>query len=148
MTTIQPLARRERARAATIEEIKQTARDLMREQGTTDVRFSDIARVMGLTAPALYRYFADRDALLTALITDSFDELAAAIAEARDAVPVGATGARLLAVAEAYRSWARAEPERFALLFGLPVPGYEAPEEGTTTEAAQRAMSQLKAIFF
>ena len=47
----------------------------MREQGTTDVRFTDIARVMGMTAPALYRYFADRDELLTALITDAYDDL-------------------------------------------------------------------------
>ena len=40
------VSRRERARAATIEEIKATALALMREQGTTDVRFTDIARVM------------------------------------------------------------------------------------------------------
>ena len=45
----------------------------MREQGTTDVRFTDIARVMGMTPPALYRYFADRDELLTDLITDAYD---------------------------------------------------------------------------
>ena len=48
--------RRERARAATVEEIKSTALALMREEGTTDVRFTDIARVMGMTPPALYRY--------------------------------------------------------------------------------------------
>ena len=49
----------------------------MREQGTTDVRFTDIARVMGMTPPALYRYFADRDELLTALITDAYGDLGA-----------------------------------------------------------------------
>ena len=54
-------SRRERARAATMAEIKQTALELMRQQGNTDVRFTDIARVMGLTPPALYRYYADRD---------------------------------------------------------------------------------------
>ena len=43
--------RRERARAATVAEIKQVALDLMREHGTTDVRFTDIARVMGLPPP-------------------------------------------------------------------------------------------------
>ena len=53
--TADPLSRRERARAATIAEIKQTALELMSEQGTTDVRFTDIARVMGMTPPALYR---------------------------------------------------------------------------------------------
>jgi AcrR family transcriptional regulator len=143
-----PLSRRERARAATIEEIKQTARRLMHEQGTTDLRFSDIAREMGMTAPALYRYFADRDELLTAMIADTYDELGAVVAEAREQVPEDDVWGRFLAVAEAYRSWANSEPVRFALILGMPVPGYAAPEDGPTTEAAKRAMAQLKAIFF
>src|SRR5687768_8132657 len=77
-------SRRERVRAATVDEIKQTALHLMQDQGTIDIRFSDIARVMGLTAPALYRYFADRDELLTAMVVDSFDDLAATLAAARE----------------------------------------------------------------
>lgn len=141
-------SRRERARAATIEEIKEAALSLMREQGTTDFRFSDIARLMGMTAPALYRYFADRDELITAMIVDAYDDLGRAVAEARDEVPTDDPGNRFVAVAQAYRRWARDEPERFALILGLPVPGYHAPEEGPTTEAARRAMAQLKALFF
>jgi AcrR family transcriptional regulator len=139
--------RRERARTATIEEIKATALDLMRETGTTDCRFTDIARVMGMTPPALYRYFADHDELLTALIVDAYDDLGRAVAESRDAVPEHDLGGRWLAAAEAYRQWARREPQQFALIFGLPVPGYVAPQEGLTTEAASRAMSQLAALF-
>lgn len=141
-----PLSRRERARAATIEEIKQTATQLMRAHGTTDLRFSDIAREMGMTAPALYRYFADRDELLTALIVDAYDELGAVVADAREKAGDD-VWQRFLAVAQAYRAWAKAEPERFALILGMPVPGYAAPEEGPTTEAAIRAMAQLKALF-
>ena len=140
--------RRERTRAATIEEIKQTALRLMHVQGTTDVRFSDIAREMGMTAPALYRYFADRDELLTAMIVDAFDDLGSAVAAARDALPVDDPTGRVFAVAQAYRSWAHGEPQRFALILGMPVPGYAAPEEGPTTEAAHRAMAQLKSLFF
>jgi AcrR family transcriptional regulator len=139
--------RRERARAATIEEIKATALDLMREQHTTDVRFTDIARVMGMTPPALYRYFADRDELLTVLITDAYDDLGDRIAAARDAVPETDIGGRWLAAAEAYRSWARQQPEQFSLILGMPVPGYAAQEEGPTTEAAKRAMNQLSVLF-
>lgn len=143
-----PPSRRERARAATIDEIKQTAMGLMHQQGTTDFRFSDIARLMGMTAPALYRYFADRDELLTALIVDAYDDLGTAVAAARDQVPLDDPGGRFTAVAQAYRRWANDEPERFALILGLPVPGYHAPEEGPTTEAARRAMAQLKALFY
>lgn len=141
-------SRRERTRAATVEEIKQTARALMREHGTTDFRFSDIARIMGMTAPALYRYFADRDELLTALIVDAYDDLSAAVAARREQASPGDIGAHFLEVCRAYREWAGEDPERFALIFGLPVPGYSAPEEGPTTEAAMRAMTQLKSLFF
>jgi AcrR family transcriptional regulator len=139
--------RRERARTATIEEIKATALELMRETGTTDARFTDIARVMGMTPPALYRYFADHDELLTALITDAYDNLGRTVAEARDTVAPDDLGGRWQAAAEAYRRWATREPQQFALIFGLPVPGYVAPDEGPTTEAASRAMSQLAELF-
>src|SRR6185503_250029 len=139
--------RRERLRAATIDEIKQTALRLMRESGTVDVRFTDIARAMELTPPALYRYFADRDALLNVLIADAYTELGREVAQARDAVPVEDLGGRLLAVAQAYRQWARREPQQFSLIFGLPVPGYVAPQDGPTTEAAHGAMAQLSQLF-
>lgn len=139
--------RRERARAATVEEIKKTALDLIRQSGTTDIRFTDIARVMGMTPPALYRYYDDRDALLTDLITDAYDELARNLAAARTAAPADDLGAVWLATSQAYRQWARREPQQFALILGMPVPGYAAPDEGPTTEAAQRAMAQLSALF-
>src|SRR3954467_3211542 len=104
------LSRRERARMATVDEIKSTALDLMRQQGTTDVRFTDIARVMGMTPPALYRYYADRDELLTALIADGYGVLGAQVAEALRPLPADDLAGRWLAAATAYREWARSEP--------------------------------------
>ncbi|HEY8721228.1 TetR/AcrR family transcriptional regulator [Pengzhenrongella sp.] len=147
MTAEPVLSRRERTRIATVDEIKSTALALMREQGTTDVRFTDIARVMGVTAPALYRYFDDRDELLTALIDDGFRSLERRIAEAREHVPDADIAGRWLAAANAYRDWARGEPQQFALVLGMPIPGYAAPEQGTTTEAAKGAMDQLATLF-
>jgi AcrR family transcriptional regulator len=141
------LSRRERARAATIEEIKDTAREQMRESGTTDVRFTDIARAMGMTPPALYRYFADRDELLTALIVDGYGSLGAAVGAALAPLPADDLAGRWVAAASAYREWARREPEQFALILGMPVAGYVAPDEGPTTEAAKAAMSQLSSLF-
>jgi AcrR family transcriptional regulator len=140
-------SRRERARAATVEEIKTTAVELMRDQGTTEVRFTDIARVMGMTPPALYRYFGDRDELLTVLIADAYRDLGRFIAEQRDAVDEEDIEGRWVAAATAYRDWARTEPQQFALILGLPVPGYVAPEEGPTTDAAKDAMNQLSVLF-
>jgi len=139
--------RRERARAATLDEIKATALGLMREAGATDIRFTDIARVMGMTPPALYRYYADRDALLTDLITDAYVELGEQVAVASQGVPPRDFGGRWLQTALAYRNWARSHPEQFALILGLPVAGYAPPEQGPTTEAAQAAMGQLTDLF-
>ena len=141
------LTRRERQRAATVEEIKEVARGLMREQETIDVRFTDIAKEMGMTPPALYRYFADRDALLTELIAEAYRELGREVAEAREQCDPDDIGGRWIAVGTAYRDWARRESEQFALILGMPVPGYVAPEDGPTTDAAKDAMAQLSLLF-
>lgn len=141
------LTRRERQRAATVEEIKEVARRLMREQGTVDVRFTDIAKEMGMTPPALYRYFADRDALLTELIAEAYRELGREVAEAREQRDPDDIWGRWIAVGTAYRNWARRESEQFALILGMPVPGYVAPEDGPTTDAARDAMTQLSLLF-
>ena len=141
------LTRRERQRAATIEEIKQVARGLMRDHGGTEVRFTDIAKEMGMTPPALYRYYADRDELLTDLIADAYRELGGTVAEARERCAADDVAGRWLAVGKAYRDWARREPAQFALILGMPLPGYVAPEDGPTTDAARDAMSQLASLF-
>src|SRR5687768_1083798 len=141
------LTRRGRQRAATVEEIKEVARGLMREQGTVDVRFTDIAKEMGMTPPALYRYFDDRDALLTELIAEAYRELGREVATARERRDPDDIGGRWIVAGTAYRDWARREPQQFALILGMPVPGYVAPEEGPTTAAAKDAMSQLSLLF-
>ncbi|MGB9377825.1 MAG: WHG domain-containing protein [Mycobacteriales bacterium] len=145
-TELRRQSRRERTRAATVDEIKQTALAIMRENSTIDVRFADIARAMGLTAPALYRYFADRDELLTAMISDGFLDLSDCLSAAVEGIADDDIADRLVATAEAYRAWAKRDPQRFTLVFGLPVPGYTAPEDGPTVDAARRALSNLGAI--
>lgn len=138
--------RRERVRASTIEEIKATARRLMAESGTIEARFTDIARAMGMTPPALYRYFGDRDELLTALLTDGYNDLADRLTAGRDAADPTDVWGRFTGIARAYRAWAQEDHARYALVFGMPIPGYAAPAEGDTTMAAKRAMSALETV--
>lgn len=136
--------RRERVRAATIEEIKETAVRLMRETGP-DLRFADIAREMGVTAPALYRYFADRDELLSTLMADGFHELSIALKTAMDNADLNDLAARIRATAIAYRAFANADPQRFALLFGPPNPGYVHAEHASGP-AASATMANLEQL--
>ena len=132
--------RRERLRAATIDEIKQIARQHMAEKGAASLSLRAIAREMGMTGPALYRYFAGRDDLVTALIVDAYYSLAAALRVTRDAASEDDHAARVLQTARAYRNWALAHPADYQLIFGTPIPGYHAPPEITDPAAAQSMM--------
>jgi AcrR family transcriptional regulator len=138
-------SRRERVRAATIDEIKQTALRMLREHGA-DLRFADIARDMGMTAPALYRYFSDRDELLSALMVDGFAEMSAALTDALDAVPPDDLAGRIRAAAIAYRRFAAEDPPRFSLLFGLPNPDFGRHSEHSSGPAAGATMAALERL--
>ncbi len=76
------LSRRDRVRAATVTEIKDTARRILVAEGPDGLSLRAIAREMGMTAPALYRYFPSREDLIGALIADLYDELTAAVSTA------------------------------------------------------------------
>jgi AcrR family transcriptional regulator len=147
--------RRETTRAATIQEIKQTALARMRAQGTVDVRLSDVARDMRMSAPGLYRYFDGREGLLTALIVDALTDLAERAETARDAVPADDPGGRFMAILQAYREWALSDPEGFTLVFGPALSGLEkghqrdasgGAERGPDKAAALRAMDALRSL--
>jgi AcrR family transcriptional regulator len=122
------LSRRERVRQATVAEIKAVARAQMAAEGTAGVTLRAIAREMGMTAPALYRYFGSRDDLVTALVTDAYDALADAMEAAVDAVAPARHSDRVRAAFGAFRAWGLEHPTEFALIFGSPIPGYVAPE--------------------
>lgn len=133
-----PVTRRERQREATSAEIRDTARQHMRTTSPDQLSLRAIARDMGLTAPALYRYYDSREALITALIVDAYTGLVDEIERARDAVPADDLVRRLMAAALAWRGWALTHTHEFALVFGAPIPGYAAPEDGPTHEAGMR----------
>lgn len=135
--------RRERLREATLREIADAARAQLRAVGPQGLTMSAVAREMGLTAPALYRYVDGVDGLLTLLVADGYRSLAERLEAARDAVPVEDAGGRFVAIADALRTWAKADIAQYGLLFGSPVPGYVAPEDGPTTEVARRAATAL-----
>ncbi|MBF6181997.1 transcriptional repressor BetI [Nocardia otitidiscaviarum] len=135
--------RRERRRTETTAEIKEVALRLMAAGGPGAITLRAIAREMGMTANAVYSYFATRDDLVTALIRDVYGQLADAVIAARDARPGDDVAGRIMAWARAFRDWSVANPEGFRLVYGDPVPGYQPPEGGAAPEAEHRVCAGL-----
>src|SRR6266487_5826544 len=144
MPAPEPPPMRERYRAHVRHEVKQAALRQLAESGPAAVSVSAIGKQLGVSGPALYRYFASRDELLTELMIDAYHDLADALAAASRA-PTPGPRARLEGLARAYRSWALAQPHRYRLLFGPPLPGYDAHAH-RLVEAAQAAMNLLLGV--
>ncbi|MCC3774460.1 TetR/AcrR family transcriptional regulator [Streptomyces sp. UNOB3_S3] len=113
--------RRHRVREEALAEILRTGRRLLVEEGPGAVTLRAIAREMGMTAPGLYRYYAGHRDLIQALTSSLYDELAAALAAARDRNPAAGPGPRLREVCRELRRWALDHPREFGLLFAKPV---------------------------
>jgi len=119
---------RQRARAELTREIREEARRQLAETGAPGLSLRAVARELGMVSSALYRYFPSRDDLLTALIIDAYNALGEAAEAAVAADPGRGPRARWLAACRAIRAWALENPHEYALIYGSPVPGYQAPE--------------------
>ncbi|MFI9235493.1 TetR/AcrR family transcriptional regulator [Streptomyces sp. NPDC053079] len=119
---------RERYRTQVRAEIKAHAWEQIATAGASALSLNAIAKQMGMSGPALYRYFASRDELITELIREAYRSLAETLRKtsATDADPADLAG-----LAHALRGWALEDPQRYFLIYGTPVPGYHAPEDIT-----------------
>jgi AcrR family transcriptional regulator len=151
----QVLSRRDRVRAATVQEIKQTARRLLIEQGPDAVTLRAIAREMGMTAPGLYRYFGSHEELVKHVIADLFSELADDLSAAIGAAGTAAAGqgevpqltAKMIAACQAFRRWALSHKAEYSLLFGTPLLSIE-DRDDIVDECARRFAATFFTLFF
>ena len=166
----EPGTRRERQRAATVQEIKDVARRLLVDQGTSALTLRAIAREMGVTAPALYRYFDGHEALVEALAADFYDELSDAMEAATAAVSAHSAGTaqgpgdtpspghaegpgrtvalRLMAAATTFRTWSVGHPAEFSMIFGTPIPGVDLYDEDSPACLAGQRFGLVFAALF
>ncbi|MFJ6483626.1 MULTISPECIES: TetR/AcrR family transcriptional regulator [unclassified Streptomyces] len=129
---------RERYRQQVREEVKEKAWQQIAGSGASALSLNAIAKQMGMSGPALYRYFANRDELITELIRDAYRSLADAFVAAAGG---GAGRPDPAGLAQVLRTWALADPHRYFLVYGTPVPGYHAPPD--VTVIASELMSVL-----
>ena len=127
------------------EAIKETAWKQIANYGAPALSLRAIARELKITAPAIYNYFPDRDALVTALIIDAFTSFGDWQLKARDSVSEEDLPGRMSAIGLAYRNWAHAFPQRYQLIFGTPIPGYKGPFEKIFPSSA-RSLSALVSV--
>ena len=119
---------------------------LLAERTADDLSLRELARVVGVSATAVYRHFPDKAALMGALAQAGLDRLAAAQHAAFDAAKE--TGDGFAATGRAYVRFALANPALFRLVFSTPRPagfltgGAPAEEEAMAFLMANAAASR------
>jgi AcrR family transcriptional regulator len=139
-----PATARARAREQLTAEIKATARRHLAEVGAAGLSLRAVARELGMASSAVYRYFENRDALLTALIVDTFDAVGE-VAEIAIAPGPHEVLPRWTRLSEHIRHWALAHPHDYALVYGSPVPGYKAPDD-TVMPAGRVSLAFMQVV--
>jgi AcrR family transcriptional regulator len=106
---------------------------LLEESGAAALGLREMARLVGVSAAAPYRHFADRKALLEAVAAQGFRDFTAAMEQAIAGVEPGEQLARM---AQAYVGFARQQPALFRLMFSSELHPYRDPELREQADAA------------
>lgn len=122
--------RRERSKADTDREIREQARALLIDRGPDAVTLRAIARKVGITAPALYRYYTSREDLVEHIRTDICTDLAAELDVDLAGIPEDDVVGQVLAICRGFRLWAIAHPQEFSLVFASPAEQSSAQDGG------------------
>jgi len=132
----------------TREKIFNAASRLLAQEGVAGLSIRKIAKEAGLSPMGLYRHFADKEALINALMADGFVAWDARVAEIDIADPV----AWLEAFMEAFLAFSTEEPHLFDAAFFLPAsqarqfPDDFAARRSPTLSLAMTKIDQAKAL--
>ncbi|BBZ33456.1 TetR family transcriptional regulator [Mycolicibacterium confluentis] len=144
--TLVPVGKRAETRERIEAQVIEIGRQHLATCGAAGLSLRAVARELGMVSSAVYRYVANRDELLTLLLVDAYTELADAVDGARGRIEGGAWDRQVMEIAHAVRRWAVEHPERWALLYGSPVPGYHAPRDVTVAPGTRVARALFEAI--
>ncbi|GLF93206.1 TetR/AcrR family transcriptional regulator [Streptomyces yaizuensis] len=125
-------SRRERLRAELARDARLAAREIIATEGLAGLSLSGVARRVGVSPPALYRYFDGRSGLVRALYDDLTAEIVAEITGASGRQDPDDFSARLHAATRAVLDWSTANRAEFGLLMGgsFPRADGESPDLG------------------
>ncbi len=125
------------------QDILQAAREIIAEEGAGALSIRGIARRIGYSAPALYEYYAGKEAIAEALFVEGFRKLAEAMEQIEQTVadPL----ARLHDLGIIYRQFAIAHPQEYSLMFSRPIPEFQPSQEDL--DIASTAFAPLQHTF-
>lgn len=106
---------------------------LLEERGAAALGLREIARLVGVSAAAPYRHFADRKALLEAVAAEGFRQFTAAMQQAAEGKP---EAEQLAVMAFAYVRFALDQPALFRLMFSSELHPYRDPDLRAQADAA------------
>lgn len=119
------------------------AERLLAEQAGKAFTLREVARAAGVSHNAPYNHFVDRRALLAAIATRGFDDLAATLQQDLASVDIEDVAARIRATAKSYVAYAMAYPARYRLMFSAELAGCE---DGAFQAAGERAFKVLQEL--
>jgi AcrR family transcriptional regulator len=114
---------------------------LIKRRGTAALSLREVAKRAGVSASAVYRHYADKEALLAAVAAEGFAGLNAAFAAALAGSGGRASRARLIALGEAYVAFALKYPEQYRLMFGQ---GRANSQDGRLNREARESFRYLE----
>ncbi len=127
-----PTGVRARRRAEVERRIVEVGRAHLARHGAAGLTVRGVARDLQMAPSALFRYVDGLEDLLTTLIVTCYEELGDRVLAADAATDQHDAHARWWSLARTCRAWALEHPHDWALLYGSPVPTYDAPPEVTT----------------
>ena len=111
------MAKKETIRQITINQIKAIARRQIAESGQAGLSLIAISREVGMSGPAIYRYFPSRRELLLTLVNDAWGELGDHMLKSTAKAAQKDAAALLGYVFSDYRHWAIAHAAEYELMF-------------------------------
>ena len=120
------------------------AMELLEESGETALSLRAVARCAGVSPAAPYRHYADREALVSAVATVGYRELAERLTAAH---PSPSTPEELARVAIAYVQFALERPALFRIMFGEPCEGDNDEREAATAAVSHYVRAIVERTF-
>jgi AcrR family transcriptional regulator len=144
MVDIPKASWRQRVRDIATRDILRTARQLLADGGTEVLTVRAVARELGMSSQAMYRYYDSHDSMMEAVVLDILSEIAEYLettANFADDEEARRPAASIVRISRALRQWAIEHPNEFQVIMVTP------PKADTQDAELQNARYRFGRVF-